>query len=252
MDKIRLMIVDVDSAHTMNICHRLSICHNIEIVATEMNGVQALESIRKLKPDIVLCDVQLPGIDGICLLKETHLMPEAPIFIFCTHFYSDHIIENAQRNGAVYFLYKPIDYHFLPDIIYECYTAIKTRQKKNNSPKIEKAAVMALETKRIHQILVDMGMPPRLIGCLYLIESVILIHENRILLSNLSKGLYAEIGAKMHTSPSCIERALRNAISIAYNRGVLSKYFSHRPTNKEFLEYLLHAAERMPHKPLIG
>lgn len=243
MHRIKLMVIDVDTEYTLNVCRCLAGNPNIKIVCTETNGNHALNSIHRIKPDVVLTDVQLPGLDGIFLLKETHLMSNPPAFIFCTHFYSDYIIENAQRNGAAYFLYKPVDFHFLPNIIFECYHSIHSSKERKYSSRSQKVSTQAIESTRIHHLLQDMGMPPRLIGCMYLIESVLLIHENKILLSNLSKGLYAEIGLKMNTTPSCIERSLRNAISTAYNRGGLTRYFSHRPTNKEFIEYLIHAAE---------
>lgn len=251
MHKIRLMVIDVDQEYTMNVCRCIAGKPNIEIICTETNGSTALNSIHRMKPDVVLTDVQLPGLDGIHLLKETHIMSNPPVFIFNTHFYSDYIIENAQRNGAAYFLYKPVDFHFLPNIIFECYHSLHTSQKQKQTYTSEKNNMQAIESARIHRILLDMGMPPRLIGCMYLIESIMMIHENRILLSNLSKGLYAEIGIKMNTSPSCIERSLRNAISIAYNRGGLTRYFSHRPTNKEFIEYLIHATEEGCHRSQI-
>lgn len=243
MHKIRLMVIDVDQEYTMNVCRCIAGNPNIEIICTETNGSNALSSIYRIKPDVVLTDVQLPGLDGILLMKETNFMANPPIFIFCTHFYSDYIIENAQRNGAAYFLYKPVDFHFLPNIIFECYHSLRASQIQKQASASEKANTHAVDSARIHRLLLNMGMPPRLIGCMYLIESVLLLQENRILLSNLSKGLYAEIGLKMNASPSCIERSLRTAISTAYNRGGLTRYFSHRPTNKEFIEYLIHAAE---------
>ena len=111
MSRIRLFIVDVDPVHTINVCKSIASISNIEIIGTEEDGSKALKRISALHPDVLLTDIQLPGLDGIGLLKEIQLLRHPPITIVCTRFYSDISLEYAHKHGAAYFLYKPVEYH---------------------------------------------------------------------------------------------------------------------------------------------
>lgn len=250
MARIRLLVVDADPIFTDKVCRSLAGASNIEIVGTECNGHQAMKRIALLHPDMILMDVQLPGMDGLSILKETRLMKRPPIVIFCTRFYSEFSMENAQRNGAAYFLYKPIEFHALSGLITECYAAAHAATQ--SVPRGIAAESRVNEIPQIRALLMEMGIPSRLTGNLYLVESILLIKDNRMLLSNLSKGLYSELSIKMGTTPARVERALRNAISIAYDRGRLKKYFACRPSNKEFIEYMLNALEANVCQGLLG
>lgn len=91
----------------------------------------------------------------------------------------------------------------------------------------------------IHNYLVSLGIPSKLIGCSYLTEGVRLARLDGTLLRNLSRGLYLEISRNMNTTPSRIERSMRNAINVAYHSGGFDRRMSHCPSNKEFLNYVL-------------
>lgn len=245
MKTLRLLIIDSDQAFVWNVTSALSDAGKIQVIGSETNGVKGLDRIREVKPDVVLMDIQLPGMDGIALLKELQLMKRPPVTIICTRFYSEFCIVNAQQNGASYILYKPIDYVHLPDLIKACYQSVRsTPARPQENTLKENARVDA--AYRIRMLLFDMGMPPKFVGCMYLVESILLAHENRMLLGNLSKGLYAEMARRQNTHPCNIERSLRNVIATAYGRGSLSRWFDHRPTNKQFLMYLLNALDENP------
>lgn len=238
MKKLRILINDSDFVFTANCCKALSASKAIEVIGVEYDGINGLKRIQSTKPDVVIIDIQLPGMDGIAVLRESRLMKEPPVFIFCTCFYSDFCVLTAQQNGAAYVLYKPLDYHSLSDIITGCYKSVHSAEhlQKQTASKRE---IKVNEAYQIRSMLFDMGMPPRYVGCMYLVESILLASENRMLLCNLSKGLYAEIAIKMNTTATGVERSLRNAISTTYERGRLNKVFNHRPTNKQFLNYLI-------------
>ncbi len=238
MSRIRLFIVDVDPVHTINVCKSIASISNIEIIGTEEDGSKALKRISALHPDVLLTDIQLPGLDGIGLLKEIQLLRHPPITIVCTRFYSDISLEYAYKHGAAYFLYKPVEYHMLPEIISECYKSFRNDSRRNTFPN-DAQQIRLNDISRIRNLLIQMSISPKLIGSLYMTESVLRLKENFLLIRNLSKGLYAEIAAQMNTTPSRIERSLRNAIATAYEHGTLRQYFKHRPTNKEFIQYIL-------------
>jgi hypothetical protein len=87
-------------------------------------------------------------------------------------------------------------------------------------------------------------MSARLDGAVYFIEAVACCRRDEMLLRNMSRGLYARLAERMNTTVSRIERSMRSAIAIAYSQGTLKRHFTHRPTNREFIEYLLNAAEK--------
>jgi len=245
MKKLRIIVIDSDITYTSNVCKALSESRNIEIAGIEYDGIRGIEHIRRANPDVVLTDIQLPGIDGISLLRETRLMKHPPVVIICTRFYSDFCIDNAQHNGAAYILYKPIDFHALPELVSRCYESVSGSAYRQKQIALQRE-IKVDEAYKVRSILFDLGMPVRFVGSMYLVESVLLASENRMLMGNLSKGLYAEMAAKLNTTPAGIERSLRNVISATYQRGDLSRIFDHRPSNKQFLLYLIHRLNDTP------
>lgn len=235
---ISVLIIDSDIVYTTNICRTLYETKDIEVIGIEYDGIKGLDRIYTAQPDVVIMDVQLPGMDGISVLKESRLMKHPPVTIISTHFYSEFCVVSAQQNGAAYILYKPIDYHTFPQLLRECYKAVRTAAYKEKQ-QTQKREIKVNDVYKVRTMLFELGMPPRFVGCLYLVESILLASENKMLLENLSKGLYAEIAHKLNTTPAGIERSLRNAIASTYEHGNLSDIFDHRPTNKQFLIYLM-------------
>lgn len=238
MDKIRLTIVDADAQFTEQLCRFFKIYADIEIVAVEHNGQDALQEIKRLRPDAVMFDLVLPGLDGISLLRAINDLPDPPATICCTRFYSDVALEATRIYGASYLLYKPIELHTLHPMIVSCTAMHRDMKRLNSSISLENADRTHVDA-HIHNYLVSLGIPSKLIGCRYLTEGVRLARQDATLLRNLSRGLYLEISRNMNTTPSRIERSMRNAINVAYHSGGLDRKLPHCPSNKEFLNYVL-------------
>lgn len=235
MEKIKLVIVDSDAEFTQRAEQMLQGREDIELAAIASDGLTGLETVRKLHPDAVLFDLVLPGLDGMSLLKDILTMRKAPMTVCCTQFYSSVGLEAVRSSGASYFLFKPIEYRSLHDTIKGCYAAYKQLQQ-TNSIGIDERRGNSLE---IHNYLVSLGIPPKLIGCIYLTEAVRLAIEDLSLIQNLSKGLYLEIARTMNTTPVCVERCIRNAITSAYQNGRLNERMMTCPSNKEFINFVL-------------
>ena len=243
MKKCRLYIADIDAQFIAGVRRAVTRCQGIEIVGSSGNGRKALGDCLRLKPDVVISDIPLPELDGISLLHEFQHFSHAPAVIVCTHFYSDASMQCACRYGASFFLCKPIEMGTLPELILEC-----SRSSRQSAVDIDKNA-LENEAERargaiVHKLLKDWGMSARLDGAVYFIEAVVHCHSDALLLKNLSKGLYAQLAQRMDTTVSRIERSMRSAIAIAYGRGSLSQCFDHRPSNREFIEYLMNAVEQ--------
>lgn len=239
MDKIKLIVADTDTEFTNRLKATLNAHTDIDLLGIFEDGAQAFEKIQKLKPDAVLFDLVLPGLDGISLLREIVCLKDAPMAICCSQFYSPVALEITRNSGASYFIYKPVDFKCLYDTIKGCYLifvqmrSIRTGYQQEFRP----------DGLEIHNYLVSLGIPSRLTGCSYLAEAVRLAMKDISLTQNLSKGLYLEISRTMHTTPVCIERCIRNAIGAAYQSGKLGERMMTCPSNKEFINYVLRTLE---------
>ena len=240
MNSVRCFIADMDSAFVRQVCRLSAENRGLDIIGTCPNGLDALRQIALLRPDVVLADIQLPGLDGISLLNEIHRLRFAPVVIICTRFYSEFSMECASRCGASFFLYKPVNLQSLPQIIRNCCRNV--RLERGEAPPDSKCG-SGFDAVFIRHKLSGLGMMPRLSGNGYLADAVLCIQEDSMLFRNLTQGLYAVIAERNGTTVSRVERAMRNAISVAYNRGALSGKFDEKPTNKQFIAYLLRALE---------
>ena len=242
MDKIRFAIADADAQFTEHLCRYFKDYPDIEIVAAEHNGQDALQKIKSLHPDAVMFDLVLPGLDGISLLRAINDLPDPPAMICCTRFYSDVALEATRVYGASYLLFKPVELHALHPVIISCTKMFREMKRQNSAIALDHADRTHVEA-HIHNYLVSLGVPSKLVGCIYLTEGVRLARMDGTLMRNLSRGLYLEISRKMNTTPARIERSMRNAINIAYHSGGFDRKMSHCPSNKEFLNYVLNNIE---------
>ena len=230
----RVYIADMDPLFTRNVRRAFSGCHSAEIVGESGSGRQALAQIQRLRPDVVLADIQLPELDGIALLREVRRLRNPPAVVICTRFYSSASMECAYRYGASFFLCKPVDYARLPELMADCAAAPMPETEDDG-----REEARARRAAGVRALLMDFGISPKLNGSAYLVESVLRAGEDDLLLRNLSRGLYAELARAMDSTVSRVERSLRSAIDIAYERGSLRSRFATRPSNKQFIEYLL-------------
>ena len=233
MPPIKLFIADTDSAHIQRITDCIAQRKDMVIAGHSGNGSEALKALSEHPFDLLITDVQLPGLDGMMLLRDLQRMDRCPISIVCTRFYSSICLDYASRFGASYVLYKPLDYNRLPEVIQTC---IQSKRRRATAGKTEESAS---RVNQVRDLLMQMGLPPKLSGSLYLMDAMMRLDGDGTQVRNLSKGLYAQIAERMQTTPACVERALRTAIGIGYERGQMKEHFARRPSNRQFIEYLV-------------
>ena len=241
MTRTRLYIADMDLSFVTRIRGAITSSAGIEIVGSAANGRRALRDVVRLAPDVLLTDIPLPEMDGFTLLKEVKRLRQPPQVIVCTRFYSDVSMQCACKYGAAFFLCKPVDLETMPSLIQECSRCAADLPPSSVSlPDAEenmRGAVMK-------DLLRKLGLSPRLNGSMYLLETALHLHSDSLLFRNLSHGLYAELARRMGSTVPRVERSLRNAINIAYERGTLSNIFPGRPTNKEFIGFVMREIDR--------
>ncbi len=232
---VRLYIADTDPAFIAQAKRALARGHSVEVIGTSRNGRQALRDLLRLRPDALLTDIPLPELDGIALLREARRLNQSPSVIVCTRFYSPESMEWAYQYGASFFLCKPVDFDRLSELVVQC--ARRSEARDTGAGAMDEAAQPSPEALR--RLLGELGIPPRLDAAIYLTEAVRSLWENELLLKNLSRGLYTQLAQRLDTTAQRVERSLRNGIAVGYERGALKRVFPRRPTNREFIEYLL-------------
>ena len=244
MNEYRLVIVDSDADCANRTARFLSGTARFRIVGTAADGAAALKMVKTVKPDVVLLDPLLPGIDGLCLMKAIRTLKCSPVVICISEAYTSFSLELARRNGASYYLYKPVELESLAQVLTECCTmAVEKRKLESACEEISHTGEIS---RRIHSLLCELGFSFKLSGSEYIAKSVELAMESPMALHNFSTGIYPTMAEWLHVSPACIERSMRTAIAFADSDGKLTAKIGARPTNKTCIRYLLHALELQP------
>lgn len=244
MTKIKVLPIDDNPAILKQIVDFLSQKPDIEVPDCAFDGAQALQMIDQHRPDILLLDIVMPKMDGFAVLEALQQREEAPKIIMVTSLSSDNFIDRSMRLGASYYMVKPLDMQILYNRIIETATlAPDTRIPIQLEPKAAHAQHTADE--QITNLFLTIGIPAHIKGYQYLREAVSMVLENHDVINRITKELYPGIARKYATSASKVERAMRHAIEVAWNRGRLdsiNKMYGYnvfspddKPTNGEFI-----------------
>lgn len=249
MSNINVAIADDNERIRQNLKEIVSRERDMTIVGSASDGVDALAMIRDSQPDIVLLDIIMPKMDGLGVLEEVKKdenLLKKPAFIILTAMGQEEVMEEALDLGANYVLLKPFDQIALIK---------KIRQIKSGKIESDKKEFIKLEKKQqdeeyrleivVTNIIHEIGVPAHIKGYQYLRDSIIMAVNNMDILNSITKQLYPTI-AKMHgTTSSRVERAIRHAIEVAWNRGkmdTINELFGYgiqagkgKPTNSEFI-----------------
>lgn len=213
------------------------------VCAAALSGDTALETLKTANPDVAIIDPMLKGIDGIKLLD--HVKSSCPdcLPIIISDFDNQKIVNLAINHGAVYYFVKPITPQIIAERVKEILTDRATEYKITTEIR-DKRRVVSLDEK-ISNIFTTIGIPPHIKGYSYLREGIKMAVEDPLVINKVTKELYPKIGEKFETSASKVERAIRHAIEVAWNRGrteAISSVFgarvyigNERPTNSEFI-----------------
>lgn len=229
-----IVIADDNSALCESIRQYLDSQDGFEVVGIASNGVKAIELVTKQQPDLLLLDIVMPELDGFGVLAS--LEGKKPTVIMMSQLATDGFVQKAMQYGASYFLAKPFDYNALVRVINN-FTSSQPRapQTKKNKNLDEKIA----------NLFISVGIPAHIKGYQFLREAIKMTIETPEIINSITKRLYPGIAEHYQTSPSKVERAIRHAIEVAWNRGKIEninnvfgiKIYSpnDKPTNGEFI-----------------
>ncbi|HBV96859.1 MAG: chemotaxis protein CheY [Peptococcaceae bacterium BICA1-7] len=237
---IKIIIADDNREFCELLKEFISQQDDLVLVGIANNGIEALELIEKNAPDIIVLDIIMPHLDGIGVLEKlaTGYIPNRPRVIMLTAFGQETVTQRAVELGADYYILKPFDFSVLASRIRQLSDGINPNQYISAvKPKNLDVAV----TNIIH----EMGVPAHIKGYHYLRDAILMVINEINLLGAVTKELYPMIAQKYQTTPSRVERAIRHAIELAWDRGnveMMTKFFGYtinlergKPTNSEFI-----------------
>ena len=205
------------------------------VAASTGDGREALRFIEEKRPDLLITDVALPGLDGLGLLQTLKEREDfMPKTIIVSAFCGNQTLSDAERMGVSYYLPKPCE----PGSLLERMRGIFVDP---SSPDLRLYALKNTVTAVIHEI----GVPAHIKGYQYLREAIMIAVNDMEVINAVTKVLYPAVAKRFGTTPSRVERAIRHAIEVAWDRGdleTLQKYFGYtvsntkgKPTNSEFI-----------------
>ena len=208
------------------------------------DGNEALNKISRFHPEVVVIDLWLSKLDGIGVIKKTSSTSfgtdKAPAFILLSMVANQNVFLDASRAGADLCMLKPYDVKSLCDHI----ETILSRRGQSNKKAVTQREDNDIET-HVTQIIHQVGIPAHIKGYQYLRTAIIMTIEDNEIINSVTKILYPSVAKKYSTTTSRVERAIRHAIEVAWDRGdidTLNSYFGYtiqnnrgKPTNSEFI-----------------
>lgn len=266
MNTIEIMIADDNELVVDMLQSVVETEQNMEIVGRAKDGEELVALIKRKTPDVVIMDMLMPKLDGLAVLEQINQDKSIfkPVFIVLSSYGQPNLTEEAFDLGADYYMLKPFDSETLLRRIRHAYekrsmersaestvrrenvTALdritSTEKKETVSNHVPKAVELEREVTSLIQVL---GMPASIKGYQYLRTAIMMAVEDTGVLDGITKILYPDIAKRYRTTTSRVERAMRHAIEVAWQRGntkKLNEMFGYtvgsekgKPTNSEFI-----------------
>lgn len=231
-NKIKIMLADADSDARDMLQEALEQTGRFIVVASTGDGCEVLGSVDETKPDILVLDLVMPGLDGLTIMQRM-TGDDVPLILATSSIGTHEVVSQAGDLGASMFIRKPYREDAMVDSL--------LRLSEKADPKLHAPGLEELVTSIIHEV----GVPAHIKGYQYVREAIMITVEDMDVINSVTKILYPEVAKRYHTTPSRVERAIRHAIEVAWDRGdleTLQKFFGYtvsnakgKPTNSEFI-----------------
>ena len=241
--KIKVLVADPSEDYRNMVASQFQSEIDLELVGSTADGLEVLRIAQEKKPDVIVLDIVLANLDGMDVLRRLGEMKASALPIMVSSFYKDSVISEASSLGASYFMLKPFSVGTLMEKVRQV-SGKASRELLSSAaqaPRPEEPSLEHVVTEVIHEI----GVPAHIKGYKYLREAIMLTVRDMEIINAVTKVLYPEVAKKFNTTPSRVERAIRHAIEVAWDRGdleVLQKFFGYtvsnikgKPTNSEFI-----------------
>ena len=240
MEKTKILMID-DNVELINMVREYFQNHADMTLALEAhNGEEGMQLIEKAQDsyDIIILDLVMPKKDGVSVLEEMKAKNLEKKVIVLTSYNTPEMIRRVSELGVNYFILKPFELTDLEKRIREC---TKTNQYENKNVDVYRNNLEISITKILHEL----GVPSHIKGYQYIREGISVLYERPEVIGGITKELYPDIAHKFGSTVSRVERAIRHAIEVSWNRGnwqLMEDIFGHsvdidkaKPTNSEFI-----------------
>ena len=240
MENCKIIVFDSNEEFVKGLKEFYSTKENVEIYNNLKTVDEVVEFLKNNRVDAVITDLILQNADGFYLIEQITKLDNCPKILVASAIFEDSMIKRAFAMGVSYYMIKPVDYKIvdlrLDEIVNgtQNITPIKHNILKNKQ----------LEEK-ITNIFITVGIPAHIKGYQFLREAIKMAIDNPDIINSITKRLYPSIAERFETSSSKVERAIRHAIEVAWNRGKIENINSlfgirvysnnEKPTNGEFI-----------------
>ena len=240
MGKIKVLMIDDNINLVDMVKEYFNQNGNIEISLTAYDGQEGIEVLEQNqgKYDVVLLDLIMPKKDGLYVLEEITKRKIDCNVIVETSYNSQDVIRQVSEYNVNYFILKPFE---LEDLENRIVDVVNSKNKTGKQINIRQNNLQVSITKILHEL----GIPSHIKGYQYIREGIGIIYEHPETIGGITKELYPELADKFDTTVSRVERAIRHAIEVSWNRGdwdLMEEIFGHsvdidkaKPTNSEFI-----------------
>jgi len=237
--KKTILIADTSEEFRTALAEALQSEEDLEVVGQTNDGQDAIRLTQELAPDILVMDLVLGRADGLDVLKAVSTLPVSTLVL--SGFARGPMADRVAELGGDYYMVKPCR---IPSVIERVRLLGSQHWCEDLLPNQPSALRQTLETN-VTAIIHEIGVPAHIKGYQYLREAIIMTVEDMEVINAVTKILYPEVARKFGTTASRVERAIRHAIEVAWDRGdldTLQKYFGFtvsnskgKPTNSEFI-----------------
>lgn len=232
----KILIANENAIEAQKICEKLTNEENLFEIQMANSGKVAAEKLKQENFDLLIVDLVLPEIDGFEVIEIAKQVNKNTNVIVISALASDIFIKKATSLGTSYFMLKPLSLDVLEKRVNDIFSEEQNNLKQAINKEIE---------EKITNIFITVGIPAHIKGYQFLREAIKLSMENPDIINSITKKLYPSIAEKFETSASKVERAIRHAIEVAWNRGKIENINSvfgltvysnnEKPTNGEFI-----------------
>lgn len=259
--KIRVMIADGDESLSRMLGDYLDSKPEMEVVGIYHDGESLTNAVKEKEPDIVLMELILPKLDGLGVLEKIQTFSNVPEVIVTSALKNSKMIHCACSLGATFYIckrddakvydYDSIYERILQALMYNKYTqdiptnftnVVSSAGEESRKTTMKESATLESE---VTAVIRELGIPAHIKGYQYIRDGIILSLSDANMLNYITKFLYPTIAKKYKTTSSSVERAIRHAIGVAWEKGNMRAFENlygysitedhMRPTNSEFL-----------------
>ncbi len=237
MSKIKVLMIDDNKELVEAVKEYFNSSELIEVSSVAYDGMEGLEKIENDIYDVIILDLIMPKKDGIYVLEKMKEKNLDKKIIVATSYNATEVIRQVSEFGVNYYILKPFDFVDLEKRILD----LCNNKKSSKNIDLHYNNLQISITKILHEL----GIPSHIKGYQYIRDGVGLVFENPEIIGGITKELYPELATKFETTVSRVERAIRHAIEISWNRGnwdLMEEIFGNsvdidraKPTNSEFI-----------------